>query len=75
MWFYTQDIPKYTGMSIRKYKQLRDAGLAPEPRQRGGQNIYFGADIKRFFGIDDKQEDLQNDPFKKGLQKIGGNKK
>lgn len=59
------------------WRELRKQGLAPEPKFRSGDgDVYLGVDIKRFLGIlDDDNQEQQHDPFKKGLQKLGRDKK
>lgn len=69
----TKDLAKYVRIGPKKWKEFQETGQAPFPRYRGRDGyVYFGIDIKKFLGIiDDHTEDCQNDPFIKGLQKLG----
>lgn len=73
----TKELPKYVRVGADKWREMRALGIAPEPKTRCKEGyVYLGKDIERFLGlIDDKEQEVQNDPFAKGLQKLGRNKK
>lgn len=65
----TKELPQYVRCGATKWRELRDLGIAPEPKFRGGEgNVYLGSDIKRFLGLlDADTQEKQHDPFEKGL--------
>lgn len=70
---YTSEVLSLVGVGHRKWSELRKNGAAPDPLTRGkGGDIYKGIDIARFLGlVDETTRNVQDDPFKKGLQNFG----
>jgi hypothetical protein len=70
---YTKEVLDLVGVSAPNWNRMRDQGIAPQPKYRGrGGDVYLGVDIARFLGlVDDGENNAENDPFIRGLEKLG----
>lgn len=67
---YTKEVLSLVGVGYNTWKKMQEEGRAPYPSYRGKHgNVYLGKDIARFMGLSNDEE--ENDPFMKGLEKLG----
>jgi hypothetical protein len=72
----TSEVLKLARFGTVKLRQKQIRGEFPQPIDRGKQNIYARDQVLEALGlIDQPQRNAENDPFRKGLETLGRNKR
>lgn len=73
---YTSEVLKLARFGPVKLREKQARGEFPQPIDRGKQNIYARDQVLEALGlIDQPRRNPDNDPFRKGLEKIGRDKR